>query len=338
MPRPLAPTCYVSARKWTLTLGDDTTSAVYRHGLMGSVSRTRDPRELIPSSPSWAVDVYPLGSVFHRVFLYHNERVAKPYGYIYIVDHPSWRTIIPLNEPPVDVPQEEDLHAFIALNGDLAPHPAEPLKSPLPPPSPPCSTQACGRRLQLIATHKSAATATPYSAQETPQCHPTQRAIRHYDTDNDGNQVDDDDVAEGDGCYVSAWKWTLTLGDDTTSAIYRHGLIGSVSQTRDPHELIPSSPSWAVDVYPLGAVYHRVFLYHNERVAKPYGYIYIVDHPTWRTIVPLDEPPTDVPQEEDLHAFIALNGDLAPHPAEYPDSITNCLFYKSFRIAASSEA
>ncbi|KAH8996932.1 hypothetical protein EDB86DRAFT_3076839 [Lactarius hatsudake] len=74
-----------------------------------------------------------------------------------------------------------------------------PLKSPSPPPSPPCSTQARGRCLQLIATHKSAATATPYSAQETPQCHPTQRAIRRYDTDNDGNQVNDDDVAEGDG-------------------------------------------------------------------------------------------------------------------------------------------
>ncbi|KAH8992139.1 hypothetical protein EDB86DRAFT_3079408 [Lactarius hatsudake] len=110
------------------------------------------------------------------------------------------------------------------------------------------------------------------------------------------------------------------------------------SWTRDPRELIPSSPSWAVDVYPIGSVYHRVFLYHNERVAKPYGYIYIVDHPSWRTIVPLDEPPVDVPQEEDLHAFIALNGDLAPHPAEYPDSITNRLFYKSFRIAVSTEA
>ncbi|KAH9005408.1 hypothetical protein EDB86DRAFT_3071106 [Lactarius hatsudake] len=139
-------------------------------------------------------------------------------------------------------------------------------------------------------------------------------------------------------CYVLARKWTLTLGDDTTSAVYRHGLIGSVSRTRDPRELIPSSPPWAVDVYPLGSVYHRVFLYHNERVAKPYGYIYIVDHPSWRTIVPLDEPPINVPQEEDLHAFIALNGDLAPHPAEYPDSITNRLFYRPLRIAASTEA
>ncbi|KAH8989586.1 hypothetical protein EDB86DRAFT_3080856 [Lactarius hatsudake] len=96
--------------------------------------------------------------------------------------------------------------------------------------------------------------------------------------------------------------------------------------------------SWAVDIYPLGTVYHRVFLYHNERVTKPYGYIYIVDHPSWRTIVPLDEPPANVPQEEDLHAFIALNGDLAPHPAEYPDTISNRLFYRPFRIAASNEA
>ncbi|KAH8976854.1 hypothetical protein EDB86DRAFT_2838927 [Lactarius hatsudake] len=187
------------------------------------------------------------------------------------------------------------------------------------------------------------------------------------DTDTDGNNGD---AGGSVGCYVSARKWTLTLGNDTTSAIYRHGLVGSVSrnslerrlkareylykwylgktritilgsppfETRDPCELIPSSPSWAVDAYPLGLVYHRVFLYHNKRVTKPYGYIYIVDHPSWRTIVPLDEPPVNIPQEEDLHAFIALNGDLAPHPAEYTDAITNRLFYRPFRIAASTEA
>ncbi|KAH8977964.1 hypothetical protein EDB86DRAFT_2837167 [Lactarius hatsudake] len=109
-------------------------------------------------------------------------------------------------------------------------------------------------------------------------------------------------------------------------------------ETRDPRELIPSSPSWAVDEYPVGSQYHQVFLYHNERVAKPYGYIYIVDHPSWRTIVPVEDPPANVPQAEDLHAFIALNGDLAPHPAEYSDAITNRLFYRPLRIAATNEA
>ncbi|KAH8984698.1 hypothetical protein EDB86DRAFT_2833429 [Lactarius hatsudake] len=166
------------------------------------------------------------------------------------------------------------------------------------------------------------------------------------------------DNPHGSWCYVLAWKWTLTLGDDTTSAVYCHGLVGSVSQysleqhlkareylykalpleTRDPHELIPSSPSWAVDTYPSGSVYHHVFLYLNEHVGRPYGYIYIVDHPTWTTIVALNKPPADIPQEEDLHTFIALNEDLAPHPAEYTNAITNRLFYRPFRITALNKA
>ncbi|KAH8977661.1 hypothetical protein EDB86DRAFT_2837508 [Lactarius hatsudake] len=116
-------------------------------------------------------------------------------------------------------------------------------------------------------------------------------------------------------------------------------LLGSPPfETRDPRELIPSSPSRAVDTYPVGSQYHQVFLYHNERVARPYGYIYIVDHPSWRTVVPVEDPPVDVPQAEDLHAFIALNGDLAPHPAEYTNAITNRLFYRPLRIAAINEA
>ncbi|KAH9019689.1 hypothetical protein EDB85DRAFT_553005 [Lactarius pseudohatsudake] len=75
-----------------------------------------------------------------------------------------------------------------------------PLKSPSPPPPPPCSTQARAPCLQPIAAHKSAGTVTPYSAQEPPQRHPhTACNPRRYDADNDGNQVDDDGVAEGDG-------------------------------------------------------------------------------------------------------------------------------------------
>ncbi|KAH8980621.1 hypothetical protein EDB86DRAFT_2835234 [Lactarius hatsudake] len=109
-------------------------------------------------------------------------------------------------------------------------------------------------------------------------------------------------------------------------------------ETRDPRELILSSPPWAVDTYPLGSVYHCTFLYHNEQVGQPYGCIFVVDHPTWTSITALDKPPVGIPQTEDLHTFITLNRDLAPHPAEYPDAITNRLFYQPFRIAASNEA
>ncbi|KAH8997743.1 hypothetical protein EDB86DRAFT_2828829 [Lactarius hatsudake] len=88
------------------------------------------------------------------------------------------------------------------------------LKSMLPPPPPPCSTQARGCCLQPIAAHKSAATVTPYSAQEPPQRHPHTACIPHrYDANNDGNRVDDDDITEGDsggdvegdsGCHVES--------------------------------------------------------------------------------------------------------------------------------------
>ncbi|KAH8979220.1 hypothetical protein EDB86DRAFT_2836069 [Lactarius hatsudake] len=89
--------------------------------------------------------------------------------------------------------------------------------------------------------------------------------------------------------------------------IYRHGLVGSVSWGSPP-------------------------------LRRPYGYIYVVDHPSWTSVTALDNTPIGIPQVEDLHAFIALNGDLAPHPAEYTNTITNRLFYRPLRIAASSEA
>ncbi|KAH8998870.1 hypothetical protein EDB86DRAFT_2828399 [Lactarius hatsudake] len=172
--------------------------------------------------------------------------------------------------------------------------------------------------------------------------------------------------------YTFSRKWTLTLGDDTTSAVYRHGLVGSVSQlgaalespqtriailvffntttlvvfsllkgpppVKDPHELILKFPSWAVDMYPIGSVCHKAFLYLNKHVGWPYGYIYIVDHPTWTSIVAVKDPPVGIPQSEDIHAYIALNGDLAPHPAEYPDAPANRLWFKLYRITATNEA
>ncbi|KAH8986995.1 hypothetical protein EDB86DRAFT_2832524 [Lactarius hatsudake] len=100
----------------------------------------------------------------------------------------------------------------------------------------------------------------------------------------------------------------------------------------------PKFPSWTVDIYPLGSICHKTYLYYNERVGRPYGYIYIVDHPSWTSIVPVEDPPIGVPQHEDIHGFIALNGDLVPHPAEYPDAPSNRLWFKSYRIAATNEA
>ncbi|KAH8979678.1 hypothetical protein EDB86DRAFT_3088650 [Lactarius hatsudake] len=116
-------------------------------------------------------------------------------------------------------------------------------------------------------------------------------------------------------------------------------LTGSTfADTRDPRELIPSSPSWAVDTYPIGTICHKTYLYHNERVGRPYGYIFILDHPTWTSIRPIEDPPVGIPQLDDIHGFIALDGSLVPHPAEYPDTPTNRLWYKSYRIATTNEA
>ncbi|KAH8992150.1 hypothetical protein EDB86DRAFT_2830576 [Lactarius hatsudake] len=102
------------------------------------------------------------------------------------------------------------------------------------------------------------------------------------------------------------WKWTLMLGDDTTSAVYRHGLVGSVSQ--DHH---------------LGLLqYHRLLRLILSKGPPPL----------------IEDPPATIPQLEDIHAYIALNGDLAPHPAEYPDAPANRLWFKSYRIAAANKA
>ncbi|KAH9033899.1 hypothetical protein EDB85DRAFT_2289262, partial [Lactarius pseudohatsudake] len=59
-------------------------------------------------------------------------------------------------------------------------------QSPSPPPPPPCSTRARGRRL------------SPRTSPPPPPT-PTARKSRRYEADADGNQVDDDDAAEGDG-------------------------------------------------------------------------------------------------------------------------------------------
>ncbi|KAH8978931.1 hypothetical protein EDB86DRAFT_2836300 [Lactarius hatsudake] len=139
-------------------------------------------------------------------------------------------------------------------------------------------------------------------------------------------------------CYILAQKWTLTLGDDTTSAVYHHGLMRSVSQysleQRLKARLSPFKPGIPVSLsqVPLCGQWTHILQ------GRPYSYIFIVDHPTWTSITALDEPPVGIPQLEDIHAFIALNGDLAPHPAEYPDAITNRLFYRPFRITTSLEA
>ncbi|KAH9161980.1 hypothetical protein EDB89DRAFT_2080085 [Lactarius sanguifluus] len=80
--------------------------------------------------------------------------------------------------------------------------------------------------------------------------------------------------------------------------------------TRDPHDL-SQVPPWAVD-YPLDAIYHKVHLYLNERVASPYCILYIIDHPTWDDLELSNHPPIGITQGEDLHGYKGLGGELFP--------------------------
>ncbi|KAH8981955.1 hypothetical protein EDB86DRAFT_2834655 [Lactarius hatsudake] len=76
----------------------------------------------------------------------------------------------------------------------------------------------------------------------------------------------------------------------------------------------------------------------SPSLRRPYGYIYILDHPSWTSLVPIEDPPVGIPQLEDIHGFIAIDGSLVPHPAEYYDAPSNRLWFKSYRIAATNEA
>ncbi|KAH8983315.1 hypothetical protein EDB86DRAFT_3247036 [Lactarius hatsudake] len=101
-------------------------------------------------------------------------------------------------------------------------------KSPSPPLSPPCSTQARCHCLQPITTHKSAATTTPYSAQEPPQRHP-----HCYDTDDDSDAGE----AGDDGDDATSRRAGSTTQQELSSSggprgcirqwLHRHALVGS---------------------------------------------------------------------------------------------------------------
>ncbi|KAH9000025.1 hypothetical protein EDB86DRAFT_2828078 [Lactarius hatsudake] len=200
-----------------------------------------------------------------------------------------------LEDPPTTIPQQEDIHTYIALNGDLAPHPAEYPDAP-------------ANRLWF----KSYRIATANEACDN-----------HVASWLSTSAISSQNLQHASLLWIppKAW-WTLTLGNDTMSATYRHGLMGSVS--RDSLERRLKAHEYLYKALPL--------------LRRPYGYIYIVDHPTWTSIVPVEDPPIGVPQAEDIHGFIALNRDLVPHPAEYPDAPSNRLWFKSYRIAATNEA
>ena len=89
--------------------------------------------------------------------------------------------------------------------------------------------------------------------------------------------------------------------------------------------------------YPLDAVYHKVLVYLNERVASPYGSFYIIDHPSWDDILTIDVPLIGLHQLEDLHGYLSEDQRLYPHPSHYPQSRANWNFYPT-RIATNQAA
>ena len=99
----------------------------------------------------------------------------------------------------------------------------------------------------------------------------------------------------------------------------------------------PEFPSWAVD-YPLDSVFHKVFLYRNERVATPYCTFYVVDHESFEDLKPSATIPIGLPQAEDLHGYPGLDDRFQPHPSHYPLTRSNCNYYHPFRFATPREA
>jgi len=89
--------------------------------------------------------------------------------------------------------------------------------------------------------------------------------------------------------------------------------------------------------YPLDAVYHKVYLYFNERVAAPYGSLYVIDHITWDDLITASVAPIGITQEDDLHGYFGLDGRLLPHPRHYPQSFANPNYYTK-RIATANNA
>ncbi|KAH9009722.1 hypothetical protein EDB85DRAFT_2162357 [Lactarius pseudohatsudake] len=68
---------------------------------------------------------YPLDATCHQVFLYHNERIAKPFHQIYVVDHESWDELRVVRYPPIYLPLGEDLHGYLGPEDRLFPHPVD---------------------------------------------------------------------------------------------------------------------------------------------------------------------------------------------------------------------
>ncbi|KAH9161977.1 hypothetical protein EDB89DRAFT_2080070 [Lactarius sanguifluus] len=93
-----------------------------------------------------------------------------------------------------------------------------------------------------------------------------------------------------------------------------------------------------VDIYPIGSIYHSVYLYLNKHVANPYLHLYIINHPSWTDLKILDHPPIGVPQGEDLHGYRGDGDELFQHPSHFPQSPANRNYYRPLRITASNEA
>ncbi|KAH8977988.1 hypothetical protein EDB86DRAFT_2837144 [Lactarius hatsudake] len=229
--------------------------------------------------PSWAVDTYP-----HWIDLSQG-----------IPDDPtvtSTSSTTPLGHPSLQLKthrlpslSKRTSTPYIALNGDLAPHPAE---------YPDAPANCLWFKSYRIATANKV-------------------CDNHVASWLSTSAISSQNLQHASLLWIppKAW-WTLTLGNDTMSATYRHGLMGSVS--RGPPPVKPGIP--------------------DDPTATSTSLI----TPTWTSIVPVEDPPIGVPQAEDIHGFIALNRDLVPHPAEYPDAPSNRLWFKSYRITATNEA
>ncbi|KAH8999550.1 hypothetical protein EDB92DRAFT_1941187 [Lactarius akahatsu] len=67
---------------------------------------------------------YPVGTVTHKIHLYHNKRVTSPYHTFYILNSPTWTYARYITKVPAGIPIHEDIHAYFGLDECILPHPA----------------------------------------------------------------------------------------------------------------------------------------------------------------------------------------------------------------------
>ncbi|KAH9009809.1 hypothetical protein EDB84DRAFT_1570984 [Lactarius hengduanensis] len=79
--------------------------------------------------------------------------------------------------------------------------------------------------------------------------------------------------------------------------------------------------------YPAEAICLQVYLYHNERVAKPFHSIYVVDHESWDELRVVHYLPVNLPFGAPLHGYLGPEERLFPHPADIHTTLANRNYY-----------